>query len=178
MNTLQYKLAENLCMSDQIWLRRRVSRAVLRPVLSCVPPVLCRVQGGECGGIGLRFRFCFFFIITKSCYMKFGTCSFRALACKTIIQLLELRSGDCFVWHCFFQISFRLCRKKKSFLVLHFTRQTIPSEVTQLPFLLGWRLMRHCLYCRNVRPCEVPAHWLRKVLVPPVWKLSLFQLAN
>ena len=44
LSTLQYKSAENLCMSDHTRLRRRGSRAVPRPVLLCIPPVLCRVQ--------------------------------------------------------------------------------------------------------------------------------------
>ena len=59
----------------------------------------CSLQGteGECGATGFRFRFSFFFISTESRYMKFGTCSFRALVCKMTIQLLDLQSGDCFV---------------------------------------------------------------------------------
>lgn len=49
----------------------------------------------------------------------------------------------------FFQISFRLCRKKKSFLVLHFMSQIILSEVTHLLFG-GWPSIRCCLHSRHL----------------------------
>lgn len=39
------------------------------------------VRSGECGGIGLRLRSCFLFVIVKSYAVKFGTYSFKALAC-------------------------------------------------------------------------------------------------
>lgn len=49
----------------------------------------------------------------------------------------------------FFQISFRLCRKKKSFLVLRFMSQIILSEVTHLLFG-GWSSIRCCLHSRHL----------------------------
>lgn len=70
-------------------------------------------------------------------------------------------------------ISFRLCRKKKSFLARRFMSQIILSEVSRLLFLLGRPLMRWQYY-RNFTSCDAATCPLRKVLAPPEWILHSY----